>query len=218
LKRINAPVRREFELLSHASCFVHWRNETSAFFLNREINEDIRLNSPFGEFIILASVQYGKGRAIIMTDSTPFNNALLGYGEHAQFFLSIVEHVGSKDRMGNIRYLVTALLVLIGILLVYSMHPVKAIVIMLALLMFGYLLSYPVARYTIEFPAPSEREKVVGVVLWEDYYEEYISGTLNVSRIMDVNLKLGKTPIIFPEYPPSGWKALCGAIEEFGAS
>lgn len=201
-----------FELRSWPSNFAHYENETAPFYLNRIFSDDLVLNCQFHRFLVMAGVKYGDGKAILWTDSTPFNNGLIGSGEHAQLFISMVEYVGSKDSFTKafMPFLLLALALLS--LAVNRKRPVKILILLALLLFISFNLSYPLAHYTVEFPELKTEPTAVGIVV-EDYHELYFSGILDASEIMDTYFRQGLTAILFQE-PSQDWFSICRSIEE----
>jgi hypothetical protein len=195
-----------FEVRSRPSCYAHYENETAPFFLTRVFTEEIKLNCEFQQFLIVAGVKYGEGKAIIWTDSTPFNNGLVGFGEHAQLFIGMIEYTGAKEPF---------LLLAIALLAIAlnRKNPIKIIVVIAILLLLAFNLSYPLAHYTTQFPELKTEPKAIGILMGEDYYDLYFAAVLDVSEIMDENFRQNLTAIMFPEHSED-WFRVCSEVRE----
>jgi len=212
LSPYNLPL---FEVRSHPSCFAFWRNETAAYFLTRSITEETKLNSQFGSHLILTAIQYGNGKAILMTDSTPFNNGLIGFGEHAQFFMAMVEYAGNNDSF-NKSFIPLLMMATAFLAIILNIRNAFIIVVLLILL---YLISssiaIPIMPYTTEFPTLKTEPRAVAVIMPKQYYGEYFSGALNLTKIMDRYFKQNLTAILFPGPPPNEWLHICAQTETY---
>jgi hypothetical protein len=202
-----------FELRSSPSNFAHYENETAPFYLNRVFPDDLVLNCQFDRFLTFSGVQYGDGKALVWTDSTPFNNGLIGSGEHAQLFIAMVEYLGSKDSFNKVFLPFLLLAIALLVLAMNRKRPLKILVVLVLLLLISFNLSYPLAHYTVEFPELKTEPTAIGMVV-EDYHELYFSAVLDTSEIMDTYYRQGYTAIIFQE-PSEEWFSICSTIEEF---
>jgi hypothetical protein len=197
-----------FEVRSRPSCFAHYENETARVF-----TEEIKLNCEFQQFLIVAGVKYGEGKAIVWTDSTPFNNGLVGFGEHAQLFISMIEYTGAKDSFNKTFLPFLLLTIALLAIALNRKRPIKVVVVIAILLLLAFNLSYPLAHYTTQFPELKTEPKAIGIIMGEDYYDLYFSAALDVSEIMDEYFRQNLTVILFPE-PSEDWFRVCSAVKE----
>ncbi|MGC9445084.1 MAG: hypothetical protein ACP5E9_09205 [Candidatus Methanospirareceae archaeon] len=201
-----------FELRSSPSHYAHYENETAPFYLNRVFTDDLKLNCQFHRFLTFSGVQYGDGKALVWTDSTPFNNGLIGSGEHAQFFVGMVEYISSNDRFNKVFLPFLLLAIALLVLAVNRKRPLKIFVLLLLLLFISFNLAYPLAQYTVAFPELKTAPTAIGMVV-EDYHELYFSAALDTSELLEPYYYQGFTGIIFQE-PSEDWFSICHAIEE----
>ena len=202
-----------FEVRGRPSYFAHYENETAPFFLTRVFTEGFMQNCRFYPFLIVAGTTYGDGKAIIWTDSTPFNNGLVGFGEHLQLFISMIEYVSFKDSFNKAFMPFLLLAIALFAVIVNRRTPLKVLIVIAILLLLALNLSYPLAHYTTQFPELKTEPKATGLILEEDYYGIYFSGALDVSDIADTYFRQNLTVIIFPERSED-WFKICRAVEE----
>ena len=200
-----------FEVRSRPSCYAHYENETAPFFLTRVFTEEIKLNCEFQQFLTAAGVKYGEGKAIVWTDSTPFNNGLLGFGEHAQQFIGMIECVDSKEKFNKAFMPFLLLAIALLAIALNRKRPIKVVVVIAILLLLAFNLSYPLAHYTTQFPELKTEPKAIGILMGEDYYDLYFSAVLDVSEVMDENFRQNLTAIMFPE-PSEEWFRVCSEV------
>ncbi len=202
-----------FEVRSRPSCFAHYENETSPFFLTRVFTEEIKLNCEFHRFLTVAGVKYGEGKAILWTDSTPFNNGLIGSGEHLQLFIGMIEWVDSKEGFNKAFMPFLLLAIALIAIALNRKRPIKVVVVIAILLLLAFNLSYPLAHYTTQFPELKTEPKAIGILIGEDYYDLYFSAALDVSEVMDEYFRQNLTAIMFPE-PSEDWFRVCSEVRE----
>jgi hypothetical protein len=218
LEKLGSSTATKFEVKSHISCFAQWRNETSAFYLSRVITEEAKVNSKFEWHLILQALKYGSGKIILMTDSTPFNNGLIGLGEHAQFFLGMIEYTATE---GNFYKSFIPFLMLVTASLIIILNRIKisgTIILLITLILISSSLGRQLSPYTVQFPELKTEPRVIAIQMPEDYYEDYFSGALNVHEIMDKYFRQNLTAILFPGKPPSEWLRISVRIEEFNGT
>ena len=158
-------------------------------------------------------MKYGEGKAIVWTDSTPFNNGLVGFGEHAQQFISMIEYTGAKDSFNKTFLPFLLLTIALLAIALNRKRPIKVVVVIAILLLLAFNLSYPLAHYTTQFPELKTEPKAIGIIMGEDYYDLYFSAALDVSEIMDEYFRQNLTVILFPE-PSEDWFRVCSEVRE----
>ncbi|MBE9594878.1 MAG: hypothetical protein IMF19_15520, partial [Proteobacteria bacterium] len=156
---------------------------------------------------------YGEGKAIIWTDSTPFNNGLVGFGEHAQLFIGMIEYTGAKDSFNKAFMPFLLLAIALLAIALNRKNPIKIIVVIAILLLLAFNLSYPLAHYTTQFPELKTEPKAIGILMGEDYYDLYFAAVLDVPEVMDENFRQNLTAIMFPE-PSEDWFRVCTTVKE----
>lgn len=215
LEKSTRSIAPQFEVRSHISCFAHWRNETSAFYLTRVITEEVKLNSQFQWHPIFSALKYGDGRVILMTDSTPFNNGIIGFGEHAQFFVGMIEYTASEANFDK-SFIPFLMLATASLIIILNRKKIAGMTILLiALILISSSLARQLAPYTIQFPTLKTEPRAIAILMPEDYYEDYFSGTLEVSKIMDKYFRQNLTAILFPGPPPNEWLEICARTEKY---
>ena len=215
LEKLTSSSTSTFEVRSHIGCFAQWRNETSAFFLNRLITEESKLNSQFQRHLIFLALNYGSGKVILMTDSTPFNNGLIGFGEHAQFFVAMIEYTANKENFDK-SFIPFLILATASLIIILNRKKIPGMIILLiALILISSSLARQLAPYTIQFPKLKTEPKAVAILMPQDYYEDYFSGALDVAKIMDKYFRQNLTAIFFPGQPPNEWLEICARTEQF---
>jgi len=215
LEKLTSSSTSTFEVRSHIGCFAEWRNETSAFFLNRQITEESKLNSQFQRHLMFLALNYGGGKVILMTDSTPFNNGLIGFGEHAQFFVGMIEYTASEDNFDK-SFIPFLILATASLIIILNRRKIPGMIILLiALISISSSLACQFAPYTIQFPKLKTEPRVVAILMPEEYYEDYFSGALDVDKIMDRYFRQNLTAIFFLGQPPNEWVEICARTEQF---
>ena len=215
LEKLTSNSASQFEVRSHISCFAQWRNETSAFYLSRLITEEVKLNSKFQRHLIFSALKYGDGRVVLMTHSTPFNNGIIGFGEHAQFFVGMIEYTASEANFDK-SFIPFLMLATASLIIILNRTKIPGMIILLiALILISSNLARQLAPYTIQFPELKTEPRAIAILMPEDYYEDYFSGTLDVNEIMDKYFKQNLTAILFPRPPPSEWLQICARTEKF---
>jgi hypothetical protein len=203
-----------FKLVTRPSFFSHYRNETSAFFLTREFTEEIKLNSPFARHLLIAGTKYGKGKAILFTDSTQFNNGIIGFGDHAQLFIGFVEYVAQADRF-NKMFAAILMLVIASILIALNRrNPATIIFVGCLLLLIAFAGSYPLSYYTTDFPDLKGEPRIVALKADESYIDDYFSGLMDLEKLMDKYFRQNQTAVILGE-PSDEWIRISSRSENF---
>lgn len=215
LEKLTSSSPTLFEVRSHISCFAQWRNETSAFFLNRQTTEEIKLNSNFQAHLIFSAVKYGHGKVILMSDSTPFNNGLIGYGEHAQLFMGMIEYTASENNFDRSLFLILMLGITSLLIILNRKKASEMIILLIVLVLLSCSLAYRFSPYFIQFPRLKTEPRAAAIIMPENYYEYYFLGSLNVSKIMDKYFRQNLTAILFPGPPPNEWLQICARTEKF---
>ncbi len=201
-----------FEVITRPSYFAHYRNETSAFFLTREFTEEIKLNSQFARHLVLAGTDYGKGRVFLFTDSTDFNNGIIGFGDHAPLFLAMVEYVSQEEKYSKAFVPLLILILALAVIIINRRNAFNALVVLSILLLLSFNLSYPLAHYTIQFP-PLKGEPVIVILEADQHYlEEYLSGMYDMEKIMDKYFQENMTALIMAN-PPQEWIGISERVE-----
>jgi hypothetical protein len=202
-----------FEVITRPSYFSHYRNETSAFFLTREFTDGIKLNSEFARHLAMAGMNYGKGKVLMFTDSTQFNNGIVAFGDHGPLFVAMIEYVSSAERFEKTLLPWLMLAVALAALVIYRRKAVSMLVILSLLLLIAYNLAYPLAYYSTDFPSLKSEPKVVILETNKDYVEEYLSGMYDLEKLMDVYFQENQTALIFAN-PPREWINLSSRVED----
>lgn len=203
-----------FELVTRPSFFSHYRNETSAFFLTRDFTEEIKLNSPFARHLLIAGTKYGEGKAVLFTDSTQFNNGIVGFGDHAQLFIGLIEYVAQADRFNKMFAEVLMLLIASILIALNRRNPATIILIGCLLLMIAFAASYPLSYYTTDFPDLKSEPKIVVLKADGSYIDDYFSGLIDLEKLMDKYLRQNQTAVILGE-PSDEWMAVSRSSENF---
>lgn len=202
-----------FEVITRPSYFAHYRNETSAFFLTREFTDEIKLNSQFSRHLVLAGTDYGKGRVVLFTDSTDFNNGIIGFGDHAPLFMAMVEYVSQGEKYSSKFILPFLLLILaLAVLIINRRNAFNALVVLSILLLLSFNLSYPLAHYTTSFPALKGEPVTVILEADQHYLEEYLAGMYDMEKLMDKYFHENLTALIIPN-PPQEWIGISKRVE-----
>ncbi len=199
-----SSARPLFEIITRPSYFAHYRNETSAFFLNREFSEEVMQNSLFARHRVVAGTNYGKGRAILFTDSTDFNNGVIGIGDHLQIFMAMVEYVSGNDMFDRTLLLLPVLSLALAIIILNRRNAFTALVILSLVFLIAFNLSYPLAHYTTTFPELKSDSRIALVVSDENYLQDYLSGMYDLDKLMDRYFRQNLTALVMPD-PPKEW-------------
>ena len=203
-----------FELVTRPSFFSHYRNETSAFFLTREFTEEIKLNSPFARHLLMAGIKYGEGKAVLFTDSTQFNNGVIGFGDHAQLFIGLIEYVAQADRFNKMFAAILMLAIASILLALNRRNPAAIILVGCLLLLIAFAGSYSLSYHTTDFPDLKSNPKIVALKADENYIDDYFSGSMDVEKLMDKYLRQNQTAVII-EKPSDEWIRISSRSENF---
>ncbi len=201
-----------FEVITRPSYFAHYRNETSAFFLTREFTEEIKLNSQFARHLVLAGTTYGDGRVVLFTDSTDFNNGIIGFGDHMPIFLAMVEYVSSEEKYSKAFIPFLLLIMALAIVILNRRNAYSALVVLSILLLLSFNLSYPLAHYTTQFPELKRESTIVILEADQHYMEEYLSGMYDMEKLMDKYFQKNLTALIMAN-PPQEWIGISSEVE-----
>ncbi len=193
-----------FEVITRPSYFAHYRNETSAFFLTREFTDEIKLNSQFARHLVWAGTNYGKGKVVLFTDSTDFNNGVIGFGDHMPIFLAMVEYVSSVEKFNKTLLPFLLLALAIGVVIINRRNAFNALVVLSILLLISFNLSYPLAHYTTQFPELKGEPKIAILRADQHYMDEYLSGMYDLEKLMDKYFKQNLTALIMAN-PSQEW-------------
>ncbi len=201
-----------FEIITRPSYFAHYRNETSAFFLTREFTEEIKLNSQFARHLVLAGTTYGDGRVVLFTDSTDFNNGIIGFGDHMPIFLAMVEYVSSEEKYSKAFIPFLLLIMALAVVVLNRRNAFSALVVLSILLLLSFNLSYPLAHYTTQFPELKRESTIVILEADQHYMEEYLSGMYDMEKLMDKYFQKNLTALIMAN-PPQEWIGISSGVE-----
>ncbi|HSD58345.1 MAG TPA: hypothetical protein VLB04_09200 [Methanotrichaceae archaeon] len=201
-----------FEIITRPSYFAHYRNETSAFFLTREFTEEIKLNSQFARHLVLAGTTYGDGRVVLFTDSTDFNNGIIGFGDHMPIFLAMVEYVSSEEKYSKAFIPFLLLIMALAVVILNRRNAYSALVVLSILLLLSFNLSYPLAHYTTQFPELKRESTIVILEADQHYMEEYLSGMYDMEKLMDKYFQKNLTALIMAN-PPQEWIDISSGVE-----
>ncbi len=201
-----------FEVITRPSYFAHYRNETSAFFLTREFTEEIKLNSHFARHLVLAGTTYGDGKVVLFTDSTDFNNGIIGFGDHAPLFMAMVEYVSSEEKYSKTFIPLLLLIMALAVVMLNRRNAFNAMVVLSILLLISFNLSYPLAHYTTQFPELKGEPTIVILEADQHYMEEYLSGMYDMEKLMDKYFQKNLTAIIMAN-PPQEWIGISRGVE-----
>jgi hypothetical protein len=201
-----------FEVITRPSYFAHYRNETSAFFLTRDFTEGIKLNSQFARHLVLAGTKYGDGRVVLFTDSTDFNNGIIGFGNHASLFMSMVEYVSQEEKYSKTIVPFLLLILALAVVVVNRRNAFNALVVLSILLLLSFNLSYALSYYTTQFPE-LKGEPVIAILEADQHYlEEYLSGMYNMEELMDKYYRQNLTALIIDD-PSQEWMGISSKME-----
>jgi hypothetical protein len=201
-----------FEVITRPSYFAHYRNETSAFFLTRDFTEEIKLNSQFARHLVLAGTTYGDGRVVLFTDSTDFNNGIIGFGSHAPIFMAMVEYVSSEEMYSKAFIPFLLLIMALAVLVLNRRNAFSALVVLSILLLLSFNLSYSLAHYTAQFPELKRDSTIVILETDEHYLEEYLSGMYDMEKLMDKYFQKNLTALIIAN-PSQEWIGISSRVE-----
>lgn len=201
-----------FELQTWPSYFADYRNETSAFFLTREFPDNVKLNGLFARHLVWAGTKFGKGRAILFTDSTQFNNGVIGIGEHLQIFLAMVEYVSSSEKFDRTLLLLLMMVLPLAIILLNRRTALSAFVLLFLLFLVAFNLAYPLAHFTAAFPDLKEDSKMILLKADKNYLDDYLSGLYDVDKLMDRYFRQNLTAVVIPD-PPDEWVRISARVE-----
>jgi hypothetical protein len=193
-----------FEVITRPSYFAHYRNETSAFFLTREFTEEIKLNSQFARHLVLAGTDYGDGRVVLFTDSTDFNNGIVGFGNHGPLFLAMVEYVSQEEKYSKVFVPFLLLIVALAVVYINRRNAFNALVVLSILLLLSFNLSYPLTHYTTQFPELKGEPQIAILEADQHYMEEYLSGMYDMEKLMDKYFHQNLTALIMVD-PSEEW-------------
>lgn len=207
-----ANARPLFEVITRPSYFAHYRNETSAFFLTREFTEEIKLNSQFARHLVLAGTTYGDGKVVLFTDSTDFNNGIVGFGDHAPIFMAMVEYVSSEEKYSKAFIPLLLLIMALAVVVLNRKNALSALVVLSILLLLSFNLSYPLSHYTTQFPELKRESTIVILEADQHYMEEYLSGMYDMEKLMDKYFQKNLTALIIAS-PPQEWIGISSGVE-----
>lgn len=202
-----------FEIYTWPSYFADYRNETSAFFLTREFPDEVKLNGLFGRHLVWAAVGYGKGKAVLFTDSTQFNNGVIGVGEHLQIFLAMIEYVSCAEKLDKTLPLLLMIAIALAVVVLLRREVLPVLVMLSLILLVAFNLSYPLAYYTTEFPELKEASKMALLRADENYLNDYLSGLYDPDKLMERYFRMNLTAIIMPD-PPKEWVGISARVED----
>jgi len=203
-----------FELVTRPSFFSHYRNETAAFFLTREFTEEIKLNSPFARHLLIAGIKEGEGKAILFTDSTQFNNGVIGFGDHAQLFIGLIEYVAQADKFNKMFAAILMLSIALMLIALNRRNPAAIILALCLLLLIAFVGSYLLSYHTTDFPDLKSEPRIVALKADESYIDDYFSGSMDVEKLMDKYLSQNQTALILGE-PSDEWIRISSRSEDF---
>ncbi|MDM7913596.1 MAG: hypothetical protein QUS09_10915 [Methanotrichaceae archaeon] len=208
-----ANARPLFEVITRPSYFAHYRNETSAFFLTREFTEEIKLNSQFARHLVLAGTTYGDGKVVLFTDSTDFNNGIIGFGDHAPIFIAMVEYVSSEEKYSKAIIPFLLLIMALAVVVLNRRNAFSALVVLSILLLLSFNLSYPLSHYTTQFPELKRDSTIIILKADQHYMEEYLSGMYDMEKLMDKYFQKNLTALIIAN-PPQEWIDISRGVED----
>jgi hypothetical protein len=198
-----------FSIYTHPTFFAHFRNETAPFFVTRSFPEETVLNSLFGHHLVMAGLRHGKGKVILFTDSTDFNNGIIGLGDHPQLFMAMVEYAADNDGRGlNKSQLILPIAVLaLAVLILSRRRPLAGVALLSLLFLLAFVLSYPLTHYTTPFPELQGDPKIALLTTEGNIQEEYLSGAFSLDKLMDVYFRKNLTAVITAAPTPE-WMAI----------
>ena len=195
-----------FEIYTRPSFFAHFRNETAPFFVTRAFPEETVLNSLFGRHLVMAGLQYGRGKVILFTDSTDFNNGIIGLGDHPQLFMAMVEYVADARGINKALLILPILGLAMVVVILNKRCFLQALALLSLLFMLALVLSYPLAHYTTPFPELQGEPKIALLRADGNIQEDYLSGAINLEKLMDIYFKKNLTAVITADPSPEWMK------------
>jgi hypothetical protein len=196
-----------FEIYTRPSFFAHFRNETAPFFVTRAFPQETVLNSLFGRHLVMAGLHYGRGKVILFTDSTDFNNGIIGLGDHPQLFMAMVEYVADADRLDKTLLLLPILGLAVVVVILNKRRFLAALALLSLFFMLAFVLSYPLAHYTTPFPELRGEPKIALLRADGNVQEDYLTGAIDLEKVMDIYFRKNLTAVITADPSPE-WMAI----------
>jgi hypothetical protein len=196
-----------FEIYTHPSFFAHFRNETAPFFVTRAFPQETVLNSLFGRHLVMAGLRYGRGKVVLFTDSTDFNNGIIGLGDHPQLFMAMVEYVADERGINKAQLSLPILGLALLVVILNKRCFLAALALLSLFFMLALVLSYPLAHYTTPFPELQGEPKIALLRADGNIQEDYLSGAINLEKLMDMYFKKNLTAVITADPSPE-WTAI----------
>lgn len=193
-----------FEIITRPSYFAHYRNETAPFFLSREFPDEVKMNSLFDRHLVIAGTKYGEGKVVMFTDSTDFNNGVIGFGDHAQLSVGMIEYVSGMDKIDKTLVLILLMAVALVVVFINRRNAFSALVVLSILLLISLNVSYPLAHYTTQFPELKGDPAIIILKADKSYTQDYLSGMFDLEKLMDKYFKQNLTALIIAD-PPEEW-------------
>lgn len=202
-----------FEIITRPSYFAHYRNETAPFFLSREFPDETLMNSLFDRHLVIAGTRYGDGKIVLFTDSTDFNNGVIGFGDHAQLSVGMIEYASGIDKLNKMLVFILLLAVAFTVVVLNRRNALSALVILSILLLISFNLSYPLAHYTTQFPELKGKPVIAILNADKGYKEDYLSGMFDLEKLMDKYFKQNLTALIIAD-PPEEWTRISSRTDD----
>lgn len=196
-----------FEIYTHPSFFAHFRNETAPFFVTRAFPQETVLNSLFGRHLVMAGLRYGRGKVVLFTDSTDFNNGIIGLGDHPQLFMAMVEYVADERGINKAQLSLPILGLALLVVILNKRCFLAALALLSLFFMLALVLSYPLAHYTTPFPELQGEPKIALLRADGNVQQDYLSGAINLEKLMDMYFKKNLTAVITADPSPE-WTAI----------
>jgi hypothetical protein len=196
-----------FEIYTHPSFFAHFRNETAPFFVTRAFPQETVLNSLFGRHLVMAGLRYGRGKVVLFTDSTDFNNGIIGLGDHPQLFMAMVEYVADERGINKAQLSLPILGLALLVVILNKRCFLAALALLSLFFMLALVLSYPLAHYTTPFPELQGEPKIALLRADGNIQEDYLFGAINLEKLMDMYFKKNLTAVITADPSPE-WTAI----------
>jgi hypothetical protein len=196
-----------FEIYTHPSFFAHFRNETAPFFVTRAFPQETVLNSLFGRHLVMAGLRYGRGKVVLFTDSTDFNNGIIGLGDHPQLFMAMVEYVADERGINKAQLSLPILGLALLVVILNKRCFLAALALLSLFFMLALVLSYPLAHYTTPFPVLQGEPKIALLRADGNVQQDYLSGAINLEKLMDMYFKKNLTAVITADPSPE-WTAI----------
>jgi hypothetical protein len=190
-----------FEIINRPSFYGHFRNETAPFFLSREFPDEVKMNSLFDTHLVTVGTNYGKGKVVMFTDSTQFNNGVIGYGDHAQMSIGMIEYLSTVDKLDKTLVLIILMAVGLAVVIINRRNALSALVVLAILILISFNLSYPLAHYTTQFPDLKGKPVIAILNADKNYEQDYLSGMFDLEKLMDKYFKQNLTAIIIADLP-----------------